>query len=150
MADNFRLVPYATLDRVVQPPLNPNHFANCFSDLGFDRNEPGLPEWLALGDIFHNVAKEANLAEYWDEVLLKDVPPKFKPLAAGLLIKCFDSLELPEGTTLPRSLYDVARPLFLTDWEFWSQRLSVPLSLSTDFPRAIKGETAGDWPKQRI
>lgn len=161
------------MGRVCQPPLNANAFEKCLEGKGLDINEEGLPAWVSRGDIFVNVARKADRVREWDRLLLESVPPRFKPLAAAFLIKCFgnvceknctvgvhenftlilfvllDSLGLPTGTVLPRSIYEVARPIFLSHWEFWSQRLSVPTTLAALYPRAIKGETLFDWPRQR-
>lgn len=57
---------------------------------------------------------------------------------------------MPDGTKLPKSIYDAARPLFLSDWEAWCQKLSVPTSLAADYPHALKGENVKSSTAERM
>lgn len=60
-----------------------------------------------------------------------------------------DSIDVPDGTVLPRSIYDIARPEFKENWVMWAQRLSVPEGLGARFPLAIANEQMADPPEIR-
>lgn len=60
-----------------------------------------------------------------------------------------DSVNVPEGAVLPRTIYDTARPELQADWAMWSQRLSVPADLAGRLPLAINGEDIMDPPEIR-
>lgn len=107
MAEYIRVTPLDPSQRVNQPPLNAKAFEKYFDKIGLDKDDMSLPGWLSVGDLFTNIAKEKNLVQEWDQLMLRDVPQKFKSIAAVLLVKCFGNCNV---TVLPTLYW---RPLFV-------------------------------------